>query len=378
MAQLTPLQTYYGVNRPVRVSVQVPAAPMPAAPMPAEQPVRAPDGSVVDSAGSAGAGGASLELIDVGPLWTLPDAGEAGVRRGATGEKRTRVGVQAGEVDLAQLFPTLWADPHNAGVRMRFVQLLVGEVPVGPALVLQPMTTPARAALVHPSKKSVWYVEPATQQSNFDAREGQVVWQVPVGASASLLSGLRVYVEQHVLLTTSVGELEVRLVPQAAPNSVWNFRELVRGGFYSDIAFHRIVARTPKGDPFVVQVGDPTASGEGGPGFDIALEPSPLPHDFGVLSMARDNDPDTNGSQFFICLSREGTQALDGKYTSFGEVVRGLPTLLALEQTRVRDQRPLDPPVLQSATLIDAPPRSAGARPLPRIQRPVETKPKTR
>ncbi len=382
-AQLTPLQTYYGTNRPVRISVQVPPALPPAAQPPAPSTV-APDGSVVPAQPPVEPADTSrslaLELIDVGSLFALAaQEGEPGKPPRAVPEaRRTRVAVEAGEVDLAALFPTLWADPHNAGVRMRYVQLFVGSAAVGPALVLQPLTTPARAQLVHAAKRSVYFVDPATQLANFDAREAQLIWKQPMGASASLVSGLRVYPEQHVLLTTSVGELELRLLPQAAPNTVWNFRELVRGGFYTDIAFHRIVAKTPKGDPFVVQVGDPTATGEGGPGFDIALEPSPLAHDFGVVSMARDLEPDTNGSQFFICLSREGTQSLDGKYTAFAEVVRGLPTLLTLEQTKVRDQRPIDPPVLQSAVLIDAPPRSANARPLPRIQRPLEAKSKSR
>jgi cyclophilin family peptidyl-prolyl cis-trans isomerase len=378
LAQLTPQQTYYGVNRPVRITVAAPSG----AAANNTAPTIAPDGSVIPATQTTPAGESesasttttavaalAIELIDAGPMFTLPADGVTDAP-----QKRLRASVQAGTVDLAQTFPTLWADPHNAGVRMRYVQLYVNDVATGPALVLQPLSTPARAELVHPAKREVFYTDPSTLQSNFEAREGQIVWSQPMGAAASLLTGLRVYVDQHVLLTTSVGEVEIRLQPQAAPNTVWNFRELVKGGFYSDVAFHRIVAKTPKGDPFVVQGGDPTATGEGGPGFDIALEPSPLAHDFGVVSMARDADPDTNGSQFFVCLSREGTKSLDGKYTAFGEVIRGLPTLLALEKTPVRGDRPIQPPVLQAATLIDAPPRAASARGLPRIQRPLDGK----
>jgi peptidyl-prolyl cis-trans isomerase B (cyclophilin B) len=163
--------------------------------------------------------------------------------------------------------------------------------------------------------------------------------------------------------------MEFRLRPDAAPNSVWNFRELVRLGFYNEIIFHRIVPALASGHPFVVQVGDPTGTGDGGPGFSIDLEPSNLPHDFGVLSLARSDDPDTNGSQIFIALSREGTARLDGLYTAFGEMVRGTETLVALSKVSVKDQRPTDPPILKSARLVDAPPWSS--RP-PRVTRPVE------
>jgi len=129
---------------------------------------------------------------------------------------------------------------------------------------------------------------------------------------------------------------------------------------------HRVVPRLPSGHPFVVQFGDPAGGGDGGPGCNIQLENSKLPHTFGVLSMARDDDPDTNGSQVFVCLSREGTARLDGKYTSFAEAVSGADviTQLAAVKTDQRTQRPLEMPRVVSARLVPAPPFGTGPAPV--------------
>ncbi len=105
---------------------------------------------------------------------------------------------------------------------------------------------------------------------------------------------------------TNLGEIVIGLRPDEAPNTAWNFRELVDGGFYDGTIFHRVVPQSRDGDPFVIQGGDPSQSGEGGPGYWLPLEPSGLAHDFGVISMARADDPDSAGSQFFICLSARG------------------------------------------------------------------------
>ncbi|MCB9861278.1 MAG: peptidylprolyl isomerase [Phycisphaeraceae bacterium] len=154
---------------------------------------------------------------------------------------------------------------------------------------------------------------------------------------------------------TSKGDIELRLRPDQAPNTCWNFRHLVEGGFYTDIIFHRIV-----GPNFVIQAGDPTGMGSGGPGYNFDLEDSKLPHDFGVLSTARSGDPNSNGSQIFICLSRDGTNFLDGRYTSYGQTVRGFDVIREIAAVPVNNQRPIDPPVWHSAELIDAPPYGTG------------------
>lgn len=320
-AQLNPApadRVYFGVHRPITMKVDV------------------PEGKT---------GEVRIDLFEPGkdlPISTSP--------------------VSQGDVDLAVLFPVLWSGPLP---RLRYAQLVVGGVQIGAPVVLQPMVSEARAKLVEPKTRQQWFKDPTTNAENFPARSGNLEWVTEPPA----YSGIRAYVDKTVVLETSLGDIEFRLRPDEAPNTCWNLRELVKGGYYTDIIFHRIVPALPSGHPFVVQVGDPTGTGDGGPGYSIDLENTGLKHDFGILSMARSDDPDTNGSQVFIALSREGTQRLDGKYTAFAEAVRGTDTIIALSKVPVKDQRPNDPPVLKSARLAEAPPYSE--RP-PRVQRPVE------
>ena len=138
-----------------------------------------------------------------------------------------------------------------------------------------------------------------------------------------LRTGLRLIPDQLVVIRTDYGEITVQMRWDAAPHTAEHFLKLSQNGYYRDVIFHRIVPYTGNGDPFVIQAGDPSGTGNGGPGTWLPMERSTLPHDFGVISMARDNDPDSAGSQFFLCLSREGTARLDGSYTSFGETLSG-------------------------------------------------------
>jgi peptidyl-prolyl cis-trans isomerase B (cyclophilin B) len=114
------------------------------------------------------------------------------------------------------------------------------------------------------------------------------------------------------------------------------------------------------------------------------MEKSDLPHDFGVVSMARDDNPDSAGCQFFICLSREGTQHLDGSYCAFGYVVRGRDSILSIAEAELADlatHRPAEPPRVLEVELVDAPPRRPGAgRPDGRVDRELaeEEKPPSR
>lgn len=256
-----------------------------------------------------------------------------------SGAKQT-ASVVEGAVDLASLFPKVWE-----GRTVVYAQLFAGTSPVGAPVVLQPLIDPPMPV--------------------GDGRGG-----VKFNPSEGTYSGIRAYVEQHVVFTTTAGEIAFRMRPDAAPNTVWNFMELVRGGFYTDILFHRIVAKTRGGHPFVIQVGDPTGTGSGGPGYYIDLENSTLPHAFGVLSMARTSDPNTNGSQVFVCLSRPGTEFLDGKYTAFGEAVSGAEVINAIGATEVAaGDRPKDEangPRIISAKLVDAPPYGTGPAALTR------------
>jgi cyclophilin family peptidyl-prolyl cis-trans isomerase len=231
---------------------------------------------------------------------------------------------EAGKVDLAGLFPVLWTTTRPS---LLYAQLFVGDEAVGAPVVLQPLTSPAYAM--------------GTNQA-----DATINWQEVPGV---VYSGLRAYTDRNVVLETTAGDVTFALRPDEAPNTVFNFIQLVEGGFYTDIVFHRIVPLTANGSPFVVQAGDPTGQGNGGPGFYIDLEKSNLLHTFGALSMARSNDPNSNGSQFFIALSREGTAFLDSRYTGFGEAIDGADVIIALERTPVRGQRPIEPPVIKRA-----------------------------
>lgn len=290
-AQLVPDRAYYGVGRPIPMSVTQ------------------PEGKT---------GPLSVQMF-------TPGAKDA----------MATFSVAAGAVDLAALYPRLWGDGTS---KLQYAQLVVGTERVGPPVVFQPLVDAPYAVL--------------DSQGGVQFRPGE-------GGS----SGFRVYVEQNVLLTTTDGDIEIRLRPDAAPNTVWNFRELAKNGFYTDILFHRIVPKLKNGNAFVVQVGDPTGTGSGGPGYAFDLEQSNLPHDFGVVSMARSGDPNSNGSQFFICLSREGTAFLDGRYTSFGEAISGADVIQKIAATELKGERPADEskgPKIVSAKLVDAKPFGTG------------------
>jgi peptidyl-prolyl cis-trans isomerase B (cyclophilin B) len=126
-------------------------------------------------------------------------------------------------------------------------------------------------------------------------------------------------------METSRGTMKIELFPQHAPVTVNNFVFLTRQGFYDGIVFHRVIAN------FMIQGGDPTGSGMGGPGYKFEDETrnNPLKHGTAVLSMANAG-PNTNGSQFFITHSPQ--QHLDGKHTVFGKVVEGLEVVNAIRQ----------------------------------------------
>jgi len=260
-----------------------------------------------------------------------------------------------GRADLTSLFPTIWADKSD---QVMLAQLYLDSSATGAPLVLQPMVTPNRAAQVDPNTMKVSQERSATVVFEDD----RLATQFAKGEIESperqevVYSGLRVYVEQEVVFETTAGEIVFRLRPDAAPNTAYNFMHLAANGFYTNIIFHRIVATTADGRPFVIQVGDPSGTGSGGPGYMIDLEKSTLAHTFGVLSMARSADPDTNGSQVFVCLSKSGTMPLDGRYTAFAQAVSGAQAILDIASVSVdANDRPLDPPMILKAIVRDAP-----------------------
>lgn len=116
--------------------------------------------------------------------------------------------------------------------------------------------------------------------------------------------------QYQAVIDTSEGTITVDFLPDVAPQHVRNFLGLAKTGFYDDGVFHRVISG------FMIQGGCPEGSGFGGPGYNIDAEFNDTTHEPGVLSMARSNDPNSAGSQFFICLGKHSH--LDGQYTAFG------------------------------------------------------------
>ena len=125
------------------------------------------------------------------------------------------------------------------------------------------------------------------------------------------------------VIKTNAGEMVVEFWPDVAPKTVENFKTLAQKGFYDGTAFHRIVKgfMIQGGDPLTKDAGREDEWGTGGPGYKIKAEFNERPHQRGVLSMARSQEPDSAGSQFFICLG--DAAFLDRKYTAFGKLIKG-------------------------------------------------------
>ncbi len=162
------------------------------------------------------------------------------------------------------------------------------------------------------------------------------------------------------VIKTNEGEMVIEFWTDAAPNTVENFKKLARQGFYDGTIFHRIV----KG--FMVQGGDPNSKdsakessyGQGDPGYKIKAEFNNHSHDRGVISMARGPDPDSAGSQFFICLAP--VRRLDGQYTTFGKLIKGDDVLEKIGNTPVTNNgmgemsKPTKRVVIESVKIVPA------------------------
>jgi len=162
------------------------------------------------------------------------------------------------------------------------------------------------------------------------------------------------------VIKTSEGDMVVQFWNDAAPNTIENFKKLARSGFYDGTIFHRIV----KG--FMIQGGDPNSKdpgkessyGQGGPGYKIKAEFNDHSHDRGVVSMARSSEPDSAGSQFFICLAP--VLRLDGQYTTFGKVIKGDDVLKKIGDTPVtrsstgENSKPAKRVVIESIKIVPA------------------------
>ena len=148
--------------------------------------------------------------------------------------------------------------------------------------------------------------------------------------------------ETKAVIETKFGNIELKFFPEAAPGHVSNFLELAKKGFYDGTTFHRVIPG------FMIQGGDPNTKspdrskhGLGGPGYTIKAEFSEKPHKRGILSMARAQDPNSAGSQFFICVGN--ASFLDGKYSVFGEVTLGIEVVdQIVSQPRDKKDNPND------------------------------------
>src|SRR5215475_3608144 len=162
------------------------------------------------------------------------------------------------------------------------------------------------------------------------------------------------------VIKTSEGDMVVQFWTDAAGNTVDNFKKLARQGFYDGTTFHRIVKE------FMIQGGDPNSKdpakedsyGQGGPGYNLKAEFNNHSHDRGVISMARGPDPDSAGSQFFICLAP--VRRLDGQYTTFGKLIKGDDILEKIGDTSVTNNgmgetsKPTKRIVIESVKIVPA------------------------
>ena len=156
------------------------------------------------------------------------------------------------------------------------------------------------------------------------------------------------------VIKTSEGEMVIEFWPDVAPKTVENFKTLAKKGFYDGTCFHRVI----KG--FMIQGGDPLTKdpnmeprwGTGDPGYKIKAEFNDRHHDRGVISMARSNDPDSAGSQFFICHGNP--RFLDRQYTAFGKLIKGDDVLEKIATTPMAPgDRPLTKQTLVSVKIVE-------------------------
>jgi len=187
-------------------------------------------------------------------------------------------------------------------------------------------------------------------QNMLNGRIGRGAWIAAAIAVAVLWAGAGVGLAAdkdkapvkgpRAIINTKFGEIEIEFFPDKAPNHVANFIKLAKSGFYNGTIFHRVIPG------FMIQGGDPNtkdqankaAYGMGGPGYNVNAEFNDIQHKRGILSMARANDPNSAGSQFYVVV--ENSFFLDRQYTVFGQVVKGMGVADKIVQ-QPRDNRDL-------------------------------------
>jgi peptidyl-prolyl cis-trans isomerase B (cyclophilin B) len=166
--------------------------------------------------------------------------------------------------------------------------------------------------------------------------------------------------KEVAVFKTSEGEMVAEFWSDVAPKTVENFKKLAKSGFYDGTAFHRILKgfMAQGGDPLTKDPSKEAAWGTGDPGYKIKAEFNKKLHERGVLSMARSSDPDSAGSQFFICFG--SASQLDGKYTAFGKIIKGEAVLDKLANVPVtrsssgENSKPVNRVALESVKIVPA------------------------
>ncbi len=146
-----------------------------------------------------------------------------------------------------------------------------------------------------------------------------------------------------VVIETNYGTIECELFLGKTPDTAGNFEKLVEDGFYDGLTFHRVI------EDFMIQGGDPSGDGTGGPGYTIDDEESALAlkHNYGVLSMANSGE-NTGGSQFFIVVNPDGSHHLDGQHAVFGKVISGMDVAVKISKLpKDSNDKPLEPVIME-------------------------------
>lgn len=186
-------------------------------------------------------------------------------------------------------------------------------------LLLIPFTISVAYLLTHPMPSH----DPAALEAAFSGKppprikktEARENWRMKLFKKAPRAGDVDIPKGNHIRVETALGSFTFELFPKEAPNTVANFKALAGKGFYNGLTFHRVIPG------FVAQGGDPKGNGAGGPGYHIKAEFNAHKHVTGAVAMARSSDPDSAGSQFYICYGAH--PHLDGHYTVFGQVVEG-------------------------------------------------------
>lgn len=157
--------------------------------------------------------------------------------------------------------------------------------------------------------------------------------------------------DEVAVIETDFGRIVLEFYPKVAPGHCSNFKRLANAGFYDGVKFHRVLAG------FVIQGGDiltrdanPQNDGTGNPGYSIPAEFNNIPHDRGILSMARSGHPDSGGSQFFICVAP--AHQLNGQYTVFGRVIEGMEVADKIVAAAKNVELPSNPVVMNQVKMV--------------------------